>query len=132
MDASERTRLIEQYVDRYAKRYVWGSDGVLREQDLHSDVFEEFNRLARQDAESCWLLILGVINVTNDEYTLANLAAGPLEHLINHHGDRFIDRIEMEGRANPKFREVLCGVWDSVPQPLRQRLDDVRNIKDDA
>jgi hypothetical protein len=132
MDATTRVRLIAEYVERYTKRFVWGKDGVLREHDLNFRVFEEFDRCARDDPESCWLLVLGVLTATDDEYTLANLAAGPLEDLINRHGNEFIDRIEQEARVNAKFRELLCGVWDSAGPELAARLRAAREFEHDA
>jgi hypothetical protein len=132
MDAATHARLVAGYVERYTKRFVWGQDGVLRDNDLNFEVFEEFDRCARGDPESCWPLILGVLAATDDDYTLANLSAGPLEDLINRHGEQFIERIETEARANPRFRELLCGVWDSVAPELAQWLDAARRLGHDA
>jgi hypothetical protein len=39
------------------------------------------------------------------------IAAGPLEELLNHHGPRFIDRIEAEAERDPKFLRAVAGVW---------------------
>lgn len=43
----------------------------------------------------------------------AVVGAGPLEDLINQHGDRLIDEIDRCAQRTPSFRDDLRGVWYS-------------------
>jgi uncharacterized protein DUF6869 len=132
MDNEARTHLVNAYIERYAKRYTWGNDGVLGENDLNFWAYEEFDRLAHHDSETCWSLILDVIENTSDEFTLANLAAGPLEDFINLHGAAFIDRIERKAQSSQAFRNLLCGVWESTSPEIGHRLDIARSQSNDG
>jgi hypothetical protein len=133
MDSATRDRLVSAFVEYYTKRFFWGDDGVLREQQTDSsDLFDECVRLARDDPEDCWSFVLGVVEATGDEFVLVNLAAGPLENLINWHGPTFIERVEHQARASAKFRGVLCGVWESVEPALRIRLNALRELQNGA
>ena len=76
MDATTRARLVAEYVERYAKRFIWGKDGVLRQNDINFAVFEEFDRRAHHDPETCWSLILGVLVATDDARAVARQRRG--------------------------------------------------------
>jgi hypothetical protein len=67
--------------------------------------------------ELAWLSILAVLETIGpnvEDRRFAVLAAGPLEDLMDHHGDSFIDRAEAEARRNPAFALLLGGVWRST------------------
>ena len=52
---------------------------------------------------------------------LSVLSAGPLEDIVS---GETIDRIEREAAADPRFRDLLAGVWyTSKPASLQARLD---------
>lgn len=61
--------------------------------------------------EEGWQLILELIREAPNNKILANVAAGPLEDLIVQHSKRFIDRIEVTARKDPRFQLALTGVW---------------------
>jgi hypothetical protein len=48
---------------------------------------------------------------------MANLAAGPLEDLMNENGNIFIDRVIEEAKRSEKFNTLLGGVWESNIEP---------------
>ena len=96
---------------------------VLREHDVNSRGAEKFDDLVRHDPETVWKGVLGVLAATSDEFTLSVLAAGPLDDLTRLHGNAFIGRIEDAARRDPKFKELLHGVWLSTPDPtVSQRV----------
>jgi hypothetical protein len=64
-----------------------------------------------EDPETAWLVILRIIEHDLTPEQMANLAAGPLEDLLSLHGPNFIDRVETEARRNPRFNNLLGGVW---------------------
>jgi hypothetical protein len=114
--------LVKAYVERYTKQFEWGTDHVLREQDINFWAWEEFERLGNEEPETAWSAILAVLDYTADKYTLGNLAAGPLEDLIDAHGEQFIERIELFARQNPTFKELLGGVWQSSTPEVWARI----------
>ena len=61
--------------------------------------------------EDQWSFILAVAGKSPPDRVIEILAAGPLEQLIAYAGADFIDRIEVEARRNPDFRDLLGGVW---------------------
>ena len=83
--------------------------------------WERVDELVRRDPESGWSLVLELIAAAADDRILANVAAGPLEDLLSRDPDRFIERIELEARRDPKFRRCLTGVW-GIPQRIKDRV----------
>jgi hypothetical protein len=122
MTDEERTRLVQGYIDHHAKRFVWGPDNVLREQDVNFWAWEQMDQVVRDDPDTAWGLILEVLRATDDEFTLSCLAAGALEDLVRLHGPKVVDKIEREASANAKFKELLCGVWRSSTPEVWARI----------
>ncbi|HRG17327.1 MAG TPA: hypothetical protein PLB00_15120 [Pseudomonadota bacterium] len=67
--------------------------------------------LGEVDEESFWRFILRVLAKSPPDQVICVLAAGPLEELVAYDGAKFIDRIELEAKRNPAFRNLLGGVW---------------------
>jgi Family of unknown function (DUF6869) len=57
-----------------------------------------------------WQFILAAIAHASDD-ELGHIAAGPVEHLLGKHGDRYIDEVERRAESDPKFARMLSGVW---------------------
>jgi hypothetical protein len=79
------------------------------------------DELLRRDSETGWMLTLESIVAAPDDRILANVAAGPLEDLLTREPERFIDRVEVQARRNPRFRRCLTGVW-GLPASVRDRV----------
>ena len=77
--------------------------------------------LVRRDPEAGWVLILELIAAAENDELLANVAAGPLEDLLVHDAEKFIERIELEARRDQKFRRCLTGVW-GLSNSIRERI----------
>lgn len=75
------------------------------------------------DPDDAWLCLLRILALEPSEGVIANLAAGPLEDLVNHHGAAFIDRIEAEAQRNPAFRDLMGGVWRREDNAVWDRFD---------
>jgi hypothetical protein len=73
--------------------------------------YEDVCEILGKDPERAWRLTLAMIDHTEDELTLAYVAAGPLEDLLAWYGDTIIERVEELARTNARFRETLCAVW---------------------
>lgn len=113
------------WVDTYVKYY----DDSTTLSGLKPDFWavEWFMNPGNERSELCWAAILKILETTSSDSVLANLAAGPLEDLIECHGSKFIDRIENESRINPCFRELLGGVWKCSSPAVWERIEKARN-----
>ena len=58
--------------------------------------------------------IFAIMQMTDDETVLANLAAGPLEDFLGRHGEMCLEAIEALAKAHKRLREVLNGVWQGA------------------
>jgi hypothetical protein len=72
--------------------------------------YEALDRLCAAHPEEAWPLVLALINAADTDELLDSIGAGPLEDLIDKHGDRMIDRIEAAARDNPHLRLALKSV----------------------
>ncbi len=70
-----------------------------------------FAELCVNDPETAWAAIVDIVRREPDEEILAVLAAWPLEDLLSHHGEAFINRAEAAAQQDPRFRRVLAGTW---------------------
>jgi hypothetical protein len=69
----------------------------------------EMNFLAAPEAQ--WAFLRRCIDLAWTDDQLGHIAAGPFEHLLGFHGADFIDRVEAEAAANPKFGRMTLGSW---------------------
>ena len=60
--------------------------------------------------EHQWQFILAAIAHASEE-ELGHIAAGPVEHLLGKHGDKYIDEVERRTESDPKFARMMSGVW---------------------
>src|SRR5262249_38186535 len=111
MTEAERDNLVAAYIQRYAERIVRDKDNVFVEQDLNWWAEETFQKVVHSDPELAWELILQVIRTTEKPDVLGILAAGPLEDLVNYHGERFIGRIEETAGRGGGVREGRYRGW---------------------
>jgi len=89
--------------------------------DPRLSAWEKVDDLLRRDPEAGWTLTLELIVAAPDDKVLASVAAGPLEDLLKRDPDRFIERVELQARRDPKFRRCLTGVW-GLPTSFQQRV----------
>ncbi|MBV8620788.1 MAG: hypothetical protein JOY84_18125 [Curvibacter sp.] len=87
-----------------------------------------FFDLQHNRPEECWQAILAVLDLNPPERVLGMLAAGPLEDLIEYHGEEFIRRIEIEAWRSLPFRLLLQGVWSSGTPAIWARVEKARTI----
>ena len=95
-----------------------------------SGSFEKVWDICREDPEAAWSFILYTLADRRSEDVLSILAAGPLEDLLAKHGDRIIERVELEARRNPRFAMLLGGVWQNViDDAIWQRVKAVWDLR---
>ena len=80
------------------------------------------------DGDRLWQFILEVYKRDLPDKVVAVLAAGPLEDLLAKRGVDFIDRVEELARKDPKFNQLLGGVWrNAMTDEVWQRVQAIRN-----
>src|SRR6266513_2491047 len=99
----------------------------LRHTLKQSDEFESWEKahdLAEHDPERAWELTLALIARLPDNL-LDHVSASILEHILEHHAESFVDRVEDWARVDPRFQLCLSRVWlvdDDAPAPVLERL----------
>jgi hypothetical protein len=58
-----------------------------------------------------WKFILASISHAESEEELGHIAAGPIEHLLGWHGEKYIEKVENQAATNAKFARAMTGVW---------------------
>ena len=109
----------EGWIDRYEAIGAHGEESPQAQRSFAA--YEAFSKLVGEDPESAWRAVLFVVEKTDSEFVLENLAAGPLETLIGRYGDQFIDRIESRAAVDEKFRWLLGGVWEGTMSPAMDK-----------
>ena len=71
----------------------------------------EMNFFASADVQ--WRFLLEAVACAHNDDQLGHIAAGPLEHLLGHHGDRYIDLVEEKSSADPIFARMTTGAWQN-------------------
>jgi len=69
------------------------------------------NDLVFNHPQDAWKVILEILEETNSDEIIGNLAAGPFEDIFSEHGHIFIDEVELRTRQNPKFTNLFLGVY---------------------
>lgn len=86
----------------------------------------ELSKLAQDDPEMCWELILEILQRDQAPKVLQGLAAGALEDLLGTHGPEFIDRVEERAQVDKRFQHLLGGVWQNeITEDIWKRLQSV-------
>ena len=63
------------------------------------------------DPDRCLSAICAIAQIAQSPETLAILAAGPLEDFLGTHGEQYFDTIRTIAHNQPRFLQVLQGVW---------------------
>jgi hypothetical protein len=81
------------------------------------------------DHESFWRFILVAYPKEMSRRVFSILAAGPLEDLLADFGNEYIDRVELLARQDPKFNDLLGGVWkNAMTDDVWWRVEKARNV----
>ena len=72
---------------------------------------------AQNQPQLVWNVILLILERGVMEEQVSLLAAGPLESLPAWHGAQFIERVECEAAASPRFNHLLGGGWQNDMTP---------------
>jgi hypothetical protein len=105
--------LASAYIDHYSEQHVWDKDLVLTKRDTSATEWgsDKMMDLALENPEELWDIILEILKRDPPTEVIEVLAAGPLEDYIAKLGEKVIDRVEAQAAADPKFKNLLGGVW---------------------
>jgi uncharacterized protein DUF6869 len=78
------------------------------QQALHA--YSSVQNIINADAQAALRLVLDLVDSASTDEDLAIVASGPLEDLINEHGDDLADDIDTTARQHPGFATALRAV----------------------
>jgi len=94
--------------------------------------WDEMREVVENDRERAWRLIRVIVGCAPDYDVLATVAAGPVEDLIDQHGDWAMPMIAEEARNNVRLRICLGAAYSPFPADLRALVEsetaDVRDL----
>lgn len=83
---------------------------------------DKFMEKVQTDPDLAWEAILSIAHRQPSQRVLGMLSAGPLEDLIEQHGEAFINRIEQVANTDASFRKMLENLWESGTPEVWQRI----------
>ena len=115
------TEELERLVAAYVRHTVHRRDEDFWAWERVTEVVRE------QDAPAEFELVRVLVRNVPDEH-LGYVGAGPVEDLVQRHGEELADWIIGEAGRDPRFREALARVWvvaEELPPGLLDRLQAV-------
>jgi len=116
MNKADFEKWVAAYID------VYENDNDPDENHPSYWAIEQFADMEADFPEECWAAILSIVAKRPTPRILAHLASGPMEELLELHGNEFIERIEKEAKTNSDFRKLLHSVWEITNKAIWQRL----------
>jgi hypothetical protein len=117
MNEEEINKLANAYIELHKARNI-------KDDDSNWWAFEKFIQVGTEELSSkdCLNTILVILEKKPPDKVMSVLAAGPLEDLIDRCGEEVIDNIERLARQNPKFKNLLGGVWECSTPDIWSRV----------
>ena len=106
----------------------WDDTGTESEKELNSWVDNAYFSARDHDADYFFKIVEAIHEQDILQEHIEVVAAGPVEDLLAHHGEKVIERVVALATSDPKFAQVLGGVWksdmeDSVWELVRKHRD---------
>lgn len=109
LEIDEIEKLARVWIEEYSP-----INRALRQDEKPFECWEALELMIATMNSASWDVVVNIKNNTDDEYVIANVAAGPLETFIAALGSENLKKIEAEAIANPKFAYALRGVWQNL------------------
>jgi hypothetical protein len=84
---------------------------------------EELQGIFRDEPDRAWNITVQLAEAAETPWQLVMIGCGVLEDLLNLDPDRYLDRLDVQGRTNRKLIAAAANVWASGP--METRLDDL-------
>jgi hypothetical protein len=97
-------RLVAAWI-RYAKQ------SKPHNHDHDFEAWERLSDITRVQPSHAFDLIMRIIAQTDDKKVIGIVGAGPLEDLLIHHGEQFVDNVLCYARQDEKWRFALGHIW---------------------
>jgi hypothetical protein len=123
MSRHSKSDIIAAYIERFKTGSLCHLTAGKSSDESTYWAFDEVSRMSRHAPKAAFALVLDILKSTDDANVLAVLAAGPLEHIIEFHGELVIDDIEAEASTNSKFLSLLLGVWRAGSPEVWRRIE---------
>jgi hypothetical protein len=119
MDGPNLENLVDSWIAEWeSEDGTSGSESKSAVSELHLD----------GEHKTLWEFVCAAYKKDMSPRVFSILAAGPLEDLLANFGVVYIDRVEALARQDPKFNELLGGVWkNSIEDEVWDRVIHVRN-----
>jgi hypothetical protein len=99
-----------------------------QERDDQFWAFEEMLNVGAVDPDRTLRIILLILSKDDSAEVVEILAAGPMEDLLDGYGEQMIGKVEAEARSNPKFANLLGGVWPStIAENVWRKVEGIRD-----
>ncbi|MBV2139202.1 MAG: hypothetical protein KUF79_20520 [Candidatus Thiodiazotropha sp. (ex Ctena orbiculata)] len=97
-----------------AEKYMWSA--------------EEINLLALRSPSDCWDVVLEILSITDDDWIITNLGAGPIENMLAFKPEITISMIENEYTNNSKLQAAIKNTWKNIiPDEVWDRLSEMKS-----
>jgi len=118
---------LNEWVDAYIEVHESGNSS--NEHHACYWAIEKFADMEMHHPDLNWAAMLQIISKTTSDVVIQNLAEGPLEELVELHGEEYIDKIEKVAQSNLDFRLLLRELIETTDKEiwtriLRARSDD--------
>jgi hypothetical protein len=128
MTDDELEEIARQWI---AYQWVWEEHGgACPECDALQWVYVLVSGLPVTNSEDAWELVLTIRRLDESECIRQILAASLFEDLMETSGSELIDRVEEEVHRNPKFLDVINGIYHSrISDEVWSRLSRLTALK---
>ncbi len=118
-------------MDKIVTAWIAGSDAERGSVDYERHTWavdEVMDWMVGGEGDRLWEFVLAAYKCDMSDKVFAMLAAGPVEDLLAKCGVDYIDRVEGLARKEPRFNDLLGGVWrNSMTDDVWQRVQAIRN-----
>ena len=125
MDDTDRERLIAGWI------CLVHTNKATAEYDARFWAYKDLEHIRETDPLACLEIVVAIMDRDpSDNDVISNLAAGPVEEMLVGQGGAIIGQIEQLATANPAFKRLLGGVWDShIPEPIKTQFNRIRGAE---
>lgn len=115
-------QLAEKWIADWEMR---GPDDRRPKSSISIDKVSAFHLSGEDEALSEFIIVAYPKEMSRRVFAV--LAAGPLEDLLVYFGAQYVDCVESIARKDPKFRQLLGGIWkNAISDEVWERISRVR------
>ena len=121
MSAHSNEEIATVWLKNCQDAIMHGSESSIADETFWA--YRELDELCSSDPIRALDVVLKILGQGLEERIFYNLAAGPLEDLLTRNGVRVLNSVSDQAARDPRFRELLAGVWTEGMQPqVREQI----------